>query len=56
MVTVICTARQNRGRSNVLVQAIQNPHGNLPRNAMVIDSYSETLKGKIPIRVINLGT
>jgi len=55
MVTVMCTTRQNQEHCGVIVQAIQNPHGNLPRNIMVIDSYSEVDNGKVMLRVINLG-
>ena len=55
MVTVMCTTRHNRGCYGAAVQAIQNPYGNLPRNVMVIDSYTEIENGKVPVRVINLG-
>lgn len=58
MKVIISSTRQNRKGETyaAAVQAIHGTAGSLPRNVMVIDTFAKVENGKIPVRVINLGT
>jgi len=38
-----------------VVQAIQGTQGALNRNLLLVDSYSEVVNGRIPVRLFNVG-
>lgn len=37
------------------VQAVQGNYGTLPKNTLLMDAYADIEKGKIPVRVVNIG-
>ncbi len=51
-----CTTRQaTRGSTEVLVQAIHDTAGNLPRNLAVVDTFSSVEGGLVSAKVVNVG-
>jgi hypothetical protein len=53
----MCTTRQKdkAGKYCAVVQALQGSQGSLPRNIMVVNSYTEINQETVPVRMINIG-
>ena len=57
MKVLTCTMRQRNDRSEkyyAVVQAIQGTQRALNRNLLLVDSYSEVVNSRIPVRLINV--
>ena len=57
MVVLNASTHQNlHGQSySVAVQAVAGSSGCLPKNLLVVDTYAEVSKGRVPVRVVNIG-